>query len=166
MLILHAAQVKGDLVLWSEDSGTRLTPPDRQTAGKHPYCAQAQLLAEAAGFETDDNSFAIAWLPSRGDAPAPSSPMAGPMPKSRAQAPHQAMDRNNAPAEAGASRPAAEDVRPAAGPETRRRHRNGPGLLGTRPAAGSLPDGPAAIPAQPVRTGRTDRGGMDSGVHR
>ena len=85
MLILHAAQVKGDLVLWSEDSGTRLTPPDRQTAGKHPYCAQAQLLAEAAGFETDDNSFAIAWLPSRGDAPAPSSPMAGPMPKSRAK---------------------------------------------------------------------------------
>ena len=87
MLILHAAQVKGDLVLWSEDSGTRLTPPDRQTAGKHPYCAQAQLLAEAAGLETDDNSFAtaIAWLPSRGDAPAPSSPMAGPMPRSRAK---------------------------------------------------------------------------------
>ena len=87
MLILHAAQVKGDLVLWSEDSGTRLTPPDRQTAGKHPYCAPAQLLAEAVGLETDDNSFAtaIAWLPSRGDAPVPSSPMAGPMPRSRAK---------------------------------------------------------------------------------
>ena len=87
MLILHAAQVKGHLVLWSEDSGTRLTPPDRQTDGKHPYCAQAQLLAEAAGLETDDNSFAtaIAWLPSRGDAPVPSSPMAGPMPRSRAK---------------------------------------------------------------------------------
>ena len=76
------------------------------------------------------------------------------------------MDRNSAPAEAGASRPAAADVPPAAGPETRRRHRNGPGLLGTRPTAGSLPDGPATIPAQPVRTGRPDRGGMDSGVHR
>ena len=87
MLILHAAQVKGDLVLWSEDSGTRLTPPDRQTDGKHPYCAQAQLLAEAAGLETDDNGFAtaIVWLPSRGDAPVPSSPMAGPMPRSRAK---------------------------------------------------------------------------------
>ena len=85
MLILHAAQVKGDLVLWSEDSGTRLTPPDRQTDGKHPYCAQAQLLAEAAGLETDDNGFAVAWLPSRGDAPVPSSPMAGPMPRSRAK---------------------------------------------------------------------------------
>ena len=85
MLILHAAQVKGDLVLWSEDSGTRLTPPDRQTAGKHPYCAQAQLLAEAAGLETDDNGVAVAWLPSRGDAPVPSSPMAGPMPRSRAK---------------------------------------------------------------------------------
>ena len=85
MLILHAAQVKGDLVLWSEDSGTRLTPPGRQTAGKHPYCAPAQLLAEAAGLETDDNGFAVAWLPSRGDAPVPSSPMAGPMPRSRAK---------------------------------------------------------------------------------
>ena len=89
MLILHAAQVKGDLVLWSEDSGTRLTPPGRQTDGKHPYCAQAQLLAEAAGLETDDDCFAtaIAWLPSRGDAPVPvpSSPMAAPMPRSRAK---------------------------------------------------------------------------------
>ena len=85
MLILHAAQVKGDLVLWSEDSGTRLTPPDRQADGKHPYCAQAQLLAEAAGLETDGNGFAVAWLPSRGDAPVPSSPMAGPMPRSRAK---------------------------------------------------------------------------------
>ena len=85
MLILHAAQVKGDLVLWSEDSGTCLAPPGRQTDGKHPYCAQAQLLAEAAGLETDDNGFAVAWLPSRGDAPVPSSPMAGPMPRSRAK---------------------------------------------------------------------------------
>ena len=87
MLILHAAQDKGNFVLWSEDSGTCLTPPDRQTGGKHPYCAQAHLIAEAAGFETDDDSFAsaIAWLPSRGDAPVPSSPMAGPVPKSRAK---------------------------------------------------------------------------------
>ena len=87
MLILHAAQDKGNFVLWSEDSGTCLTPPDRQTGGKHPYCAQAHLIAEAAGFETDDNCFAsaIAWLPSRGDAPVPSSPMAGPVPKSRAK---------------------------------------------------------------------------------
>ena len=87
MLILHAAQVKGDLVLWGEDSGTRLTPPDRQADGKHPYCAQAQLLAEAVGLETCDDSFAsaTAWLPSWGDAPAPSSPMAGPMSRSQAK---------------------------------------------------------------------------------
>ena len=87
MLILHAAQVKGNLVLWGEDSEQHPTPPTPQTAGKHPYCAQAQLLAEAAGLETDDDCFAtaIAWLPSRGDAPVPSSPMAGPMPRSRAK---------------------------------------------------------------------------------
>ena len=87
MLILHAAQVKGNFVLWCEDSEPCLTQSDRQVAGKHPYCAQAQVLAEAVGLETGDDSFAdaIAWLPSRGDIPVPSSPMAGPMPKSRAK---------------------------------------------------------------------------------
>ena len=87
MLILHAAQDKGNLVLWSEDSELRLTSADRQLDGKHPYSAEAQRIAEANGLEMVDNSFgsAIAWLPSRGDAPVPSSPMAGPMPKSRAK---------------------------------------------------------------------------------
>ena len=87
MLILHAAQVNGDLVLWGEVSGPHPAPPARQTAGEHPYCAQARLLAEAAGLETGDDSLAgaIAWLPSRGDAPVPSSPIAGPMPRSRAK---------------------------------------------------------------------------------
>ena len=87
MLILHAAQVKGNLVLWSEDSEPRPRPPGRQAAGKHPYCAQAQVLAEAVGLETGDDSFAsaVAWLPTLGDAPVPSSPMAGPTPKSRAK---------------------------------------------------------------------------------
>ena len=87
MLILHAAQVKGNLVLWSEDSEPRPTPPDRQAAGIHPYCAQAHVMAEALGLESCDNSFpsAVAWLPTQGDAPVPSSPMAGPMPRSRAR---------------------------------------------------------------------------------
>ena len=87
MLILHAAQVKGNLVLWSEDSEPRMAQSDRQADGKHPYCGQAQRIAEAVGLETGDDSYAsaIAWLPSRGEAPVPSSPMAGPMPKSRAK---------------------------------------------------------------------------------
>ena len=84
MLVLHAAQVKGSFVLWSEDSEPWLTQSDRPAAGEHPYCAQAQVMAEAVGLETGDDRFsnAIAWLPSRGDAPLPSSPMAGPTPKS------------------------------------------------------------------------------------
>ena len=87
MLILHAAQVEGNLVLWSEDSEPRLTQSDRQADGKHPYCAQAQRIVEAAGLETGDDSFAsaVAWLPTLGEAPVPSSPMAGPTPKSRAK---------------------------------------------------------------------------------
>ncbi len=87
MLILHAAQVEGNLVLWSEDSEPCLTPPDRPMDGKHPYSAQAQRIADAVGLETAGNSYAsaIAWLPSRGDAPVPSSPMAGPTPRSRAK---------------------------------------------------------------------------------
>ena len=87
MLILHAAQVKENLVLWSEDSEPLPGPTDRQTDGSHPFCAQAQLVAEAVGLKTGGDSFAsaIAWLPSRGDFPVPSSPMAGLMPKSRAK---------------------------------------------------------------------------------
>ena len=80
MLILHAAQVKGDLVLWSEDSGTRLMPPDRQADGKHPYCAQAQLLAEAVGLETDGTGFAVVWLPSRATLPCRPAPWPAPCP--------------------------------------------------------------------------------------
>ena len=85
MLILHAAQIKGNFVLWSEDSEPLSGQPDRQTDGSHPYCAQAQLVAEAVGLETGGDSFAsaVAWLPSRGDFPVPSSSMAGPVPKSR-----------------------------------------------------------------------------------
>ena len=87
MLILHAAGIEGNLVLWGENSGQCLAPPDRHVVGEHPYGAQARLLAEAIGLEMGDNCFgsAIAWLPSQGDAPVPSSPMAGPTPRSRAK---------------------------------------------------------------------------------
>ena len=87
MLILHAADVQGNLVLWAEDSDSHNEPPKREKAEKHPHCARAQLLAEAVGLETVDNSFAsaIAWLPTLGNAPVPSSHMAGAMPGSRAK---------------------------------------------------------------------------------
>ena len=87
MLILHAAAVQGNLVLWAEDSDSRNGPPDRQAAGEHPHCARARLLAKVAGQETGDSNFAsaIVWLPTLGGAPVPSSPMAGPTPSSRAK---------------------------------------------------------------------------------
>ena len=125
MLILHAAQIKGSLVLWAEDSAPRPDPPGHHAPGEHPCCALGPLLAEAAGLDTDDNRFAsaIAWLPSRGDAPVPSSAMAGPMPKIPGQAAHQAVDNNGTPAVPGAGRPTAADLPRAAGAENRRRHR-------------------------------------------
>ena len=87
MLILHAASVEGNLVLWGEDSEQPITPPDRQAPGEHRYGAQARFLAEAVGLEMGNNGLgsAIAWIPSRGDAPVPSSPMVGPAPRSRAK---------------------------------------------------------------------------------
>ena len=87
MLILHAAVVQGNLVLWAEDSDSRNGPPEREKVGKHPHCARARLLAEAVGLETGDCDLAsgIAWLPTLGDAPVPSSPLAGAMPRSRAK---------------------------------------------------------------------------------
>ena len=87
MLILHAAQVKGNLILWAEDSDPPAESADFRGPGVHPFCAQGLPLAVAAGLDTDDSCLgsAIAWLPSRNDAPVPSGPMAGPMPKSRAR---------------------------------------------------------------------------------
>ena len=87
MLIIHAAFVQRNLVLWGEDSDSRDKLPDRQKTGEHPHCARVRLLTEAIDLELGDSSFAsaIAWLPSQGDAPVPSSPMAGLMPRSRAK---------------------------------------------------------------------------------
>ncbi len=87
MLIIHAASVQRNLVLWAEDSDSRNKLPDRQKTGEHPHCARGRFLAEAVGLETGNDGFgsAIAWLPSQGDAPVPSSPMAGPTPSSRAK---------------------------------------------------------------------------------
>ena len=87
MIILHTAAIQGNLALWAEDSDPRIGLPGRQTAGEHPHCAQAQLLAEVIDLEIGNNCFgsAVVWLPSQGDAPVPSSPMAGPTPKSRAK---------------------------------------------------------------------------------
>ena len=87
MFILHAAAVQGNLILWAEDSGSRNGPPDRQAAGEHPHCASSQPLAEVIGLRMGDNRYgrAVAWLPTLGDAPVPSSALAGPMPGSRAK---------------------------------------------------------------------------------
>lgn len=87
MLILHAAHLQGNMVLWAEDSDPQGGPPEREKAGEHPHCARAQLLAEAVGLETGDSNFgsAIAWLPTLGNAPVPSSPLAGAIPRSRAK---------------------------------------------------------------------------------
>ena len=99
MLILHAAQIEGSLVIWSEDSESRDTPPDRQLEGKHPYSAQAQVIAEAIGLETVDNSFgsAIAWLPSRGRRSRAFQPHGRPHAQIAGEAAHQAMDRGYVP---------------------------------------------------------------------
>ena len=152
MLILHAAAVEGNLVLWGEDSEQHLTPANRQAAGKHPYGAQARLLAEAIGLETGGycSGSAIAWLPSQGDISVPSSPMAGPMPKSRAKPRIRPWTVATLPPGTGASRAVAAEVVRATGRETRRRHRTRSVLLDPRRAVGGLSDGPSTVPAQPL----------------
>ena len=85
MLLLHAAQVREDFLLWAEDTEPDPGAPGQDAPGKHPSCAPAQRLAEAVGLNAEDSPFtkALAWLPTTGGTPIPSSPMAGPMPKSR-----------------------------------------------------------------------------------
>ncbi len=94
MIIIHAAQLAGQLTLWAEDSDQH-SQPDQAPAGRHPRCADAKCLAETvgvalgdpAGAETRDpyQEEATIWLPSRGNNPIPSEALAGPAPRSRAK---------------------------------------------------------------------------------
>ena len=88
MIIIHAAQLDGNLTIWGEDSDP--TPQSYQgTYGRHPRCASAQLLAEAIDIAPQDSARAeveaTMWLPSQGNNPIPSAALAGPAPKSRAK---------------------------------------------------------------------------------
>ena len=88
MIIIHAAQLDGNLTLWGEDSDPP-SPSERLSEVQHPQCASALRLAEAVGITRKDSasveSEASVWLPSRGNSPIPSEALAGPAPKSRAK---------------------------------------------------------------------------------
>ena len=88
MLILHAALLDGRLAIWGEDSESRATDNTRvdgRSPGQHPRCADARRLAQTVGFAAEDCGVgpAIAWLPSRGSTPNPSSSMAGPVSRAK-----------------------------------------------------------------------------------
>ena len=88
MLILHAALLDGQLAIWGEDSESRATDNarvDGRSPGQHPRCADARRLAQTVGLAAEDCGVgpAIAWLPSRGSTPNPSSSMAGPVSRAK-----------------------------------------------------------------------------------
>ena len=84
MLILHAAQCEGRLVLWGEDSEAT---GNGHGDGRHLRCAAGDLLLGVMGLDGGEEmaSEAVVWLPSRGGEPLPSSPLAGEAPRSRAK---------------------------------------------------------------------------------
>jgi hypothetical protein len=53
MIIIHAAQLGGKLILWGEDSD-RPSQSDLRPDGRHPRCADAERLAETSGVAPDD----------------------------------------------------------------------------------------------------------------
>ena len=61
------------------------TRVDGRSPGQHPRCADARRLAQTIGFAAEDCGVgpAIAWLPSRGSTPNPSSSMAGPVSRAK-----------------------------------------------------------------------------------
>ncbi len=100
MIILHAGECNGTLVLWGEEpkegGGTSPVPRQQRTkpavAIPYPFGASAKELAEAlkrtalglkpAGSGTCQ---VAAWLPTRGQSPVPSSPIIAEPPRSRAK---------------------------------------------------------------------------------
>ncbi len=88
MIIIHAAQLAGQLTLWAEASDQH-PHTDQALDGRHPRCVDATRLTEAVGNTLDEPAGAgmeaTIWLPSRGNNPIPSEALAGPAPRSRAK---------------------------------------------------------------------------------
>ena len=100
MIILHAGESNGALVLWGEasrDDGVRPASRRRRRtkgpyASPHPFAASARDLAEALKQTALGPRPAAkrarrvtAWLPTKGDSPIPSSPLIAEPPGSRAK---------------------------------------------------------------------------------
>ena len=100
MIILHAGESDGALVLWGEalrDDGVH--PPSRRRrrtkvsyASPHPFAASARDLAEALKKTAlgpkpaaKRTCHVTAWLPTKGDSPIPSSSLIAEPPRSRAK---------------------------------------------------------------------------------
>ncbi len=100
MIILHAGESKGTLVLWGEASmDTRVRPTSRRrrrssgaSASLHPFAARADGLSGAlkeTGLSLKPAAkracHVTAWLPTKGDSPIPSSSLIAEPPRSRAK---------------------------------------------------------------------------------
>ncbi len=100
MIILHAGESKGALVLWGEtsmDDGVRPTSRQRRrstgaSASPHPFAASADDLAGAlkeTGLSLKPAAkracHVTAWLPTKGNSPVPSSSLIAEPSKSRAK---------------------------------------------------------------------------------
>ncbi|MCY4529766.1 MAG: DEAD/DEAH box helicase [Chloroflexi bacterium] len=100
MIILHAGESKGTLVLWGEASmAPRVRPPSRRrrrssgaSASLHPFAARADGLSGAlkeTGLSLKPAAkracHVTAWLPTKGDRPIPSSSLIAEPPRSRAK---------------------------------------------------------------------------------
>ena len=90
MIILHASESDGALVLWSEESrtegrrGRRGRMPKAARAPMHPFAARSRDVMDVLGESVLDarpdqrrTGWATAWLPSGGNRPFPSSGLVG-----------------------------------------------------------------------------------------
>ena len=85
MLILHAATFNNGIAIWGETSPAEPKPAPPQ----HPYAATIKELRQATGISPESpqqTSQLTVWLPSRGNAPMPSSPIVDVKPASRGKA--------------------------------------------------------------------------------
>ena len=85
MLILHASPVADSLAVWGEAQPREPKPE----LPHHPYAATPEALAEAIGVAPEHPNLGghvVAWLPSRGNSPMPSTPMVDVKPPTRGKA--------------------------------------------------------------------------------
>lgn len=84
MLVVHAALDGSTLLVWGESALPEARAVSRRRDAAHPFAVGTDRLSAVLGIDGGSAADAVAWLPTRGTMPIPSTRLLGDPPRSRA----------------------------------------------------------------------------------